>query len=197
MSEPSIPDWINAGSAAIGALAILIGLFGANAKINENRRTARQIRRSEVAEELIALSHNVEDAFAHIRNPMVSIPKDRLSDKKYAYQQRYERLASYNNLFKKLRDAQIRVRAVIGDREVDQAVEVLFRTRAQLATAIEILADYTDWEASELDQMEKDHRKKLRSDLYGSFSRSDDLGSKITEAVSVIENKLSPIARLE
>jgi hypothetical protein len=51
------PDWINAFAAAIGAIAIVIGLIGANRKINETQRSARALRRSQIAEELIATVH--------------------------------------------------------------------------------------------------------------------------------------------
>jgi hypothetical protein len=109
------PDWINAFAAAIGAIAIVIGLIGANRKINETQRSARALRRSQIAEELIATVHNVADSFNYVRNPFGSIPKEKLNDKHYSYQERHNRLAEFNELFKELREAQIRVRAVIGD----------------------------------------------------------------------------------
>lgn len=72
MNEPSIPDWINAISALIGSIAIVLGLLGANSTIKANRKSARELRKSEVAEELIAISFNVEDALKDIRNPFDS-----------------------------------------------------------------------------------------------------------------------------
>ncbi|MCK0171338.1 hypothetical protein MWU53_09745 [Aliiroseovarius sp. S1123] len=197
MSDPSIPDWINAIAAAVGAVAVVVGLFGANSKLNEARRTARQLRRSEVAEELVALAHNVDDALRDIRNPMDSIPKDKAGDKLYAYQRRYERIVKYNDLFKSLRDAQIRVRAVIGDKEVDGAVELLFKARQRVAIAIELLADYIRDDVGARTLEERDHKIKLRHDMYGSFSDRDELGQSVADAVQLIERHLNPIARLE
>ncbi len=194
MSDPSIPDWINAGAAAIGALAIVVGLFGANAKINESSRAARQIRRSEVAEELISLAFNVDDAFRDMRNPFDTVPKEKMNDRKYSFQRRYERLVKYNDLFKSLRDAQIRVRAIIGNSRVDDAVEMLFRARGEVAIAIEELAEMAD---EELNPEDRESRIGYRKTLFGSFSKRDTLGQMIIEAVEAIERELAPIARIE
>lgn len=196
MTEPTIPDWINAIAAATGALAVVLGLFGAKNSIDENRKAARELRKSEVAEELIAIAFNVEDALKDIRNPLSSIPQEKLKDKRYPYQKRYERIVSYNELFRRLRDAQIRARAVVNDSKVDESVEALFSARSRVAIAVEILADYAEEGSSELAQDEKDHRKSLKKDMYGSFSERDELGSKITSAIACIEQRLGPVARL-
>ncbi|MEP3346707.1 MAG: hypothetical protein ABJN34_08715 [Litoreibacter sp.] len=196
MTEPSIPDWINAIAAATGALAIVAGLFGAKNSIEESRNTARELRKSEVAEELIAIAFNVEDALKDIRNPFSSIPQEKLKDNRYPYQRRYERIVIYNELFRSLRDAQIRVRAVVNDPKVDEAVEVLFSARSSVAVAVEILADYADDHSTELSDDEKNHMKSLKKDMYGSFSKRDELGSEITSAIACIEERLGPVARL-
>jgi len=195
VSDPTIPDWINAGAAAVGAFVLLFGLLGANFKFNESQRTARQTRRSHVAEELIALSFNVDDALKEIRNPLSSIPKDKVDDKTYTYEKRYSVIVKYNDLFKRLRNAQIRVRAVIGDAAVDAAVEKLFKARNEVVIAIEILADYEREDS--LNSEDKSHRIELRRKMYGSYSERDEFGKTITSAVSLIEKNLSPIARLE
>lgn len=197
MSDPTIPDWINAGAGAAGALAVIAGLFGANSAIKENRETAKALRRSKVAEELIALSFNVEDALKHMRNSMDSTPVDKDGDKVYRYKQRYERVVEHNSLFRSLRDAQIRVRAVIGDKEVDEAVEELFRARTAVAVAIEMLIFYARQNDDDSKKQDQEHKNELKKDLYGSYSKHDDLGTKILASIKIIEDKLSPIARLE
>jgi len=115
MWDATIPDWINAIAAAIGASAVIIGLVGAKNAVETNRKAARSLRRSEVAEELISLSLNAEDALRQIRNPFSSIPAKKLGDKEYYYQSLYDRVLVHNDLFKSLRNAQIKVRAIIGD----------------------------------------------------------------------------------
>ena len=194
MSDPTIPDWINAVAASVGALAVVIGLLAANAKVNEAIRNARQLRRSQVAEELIALAFNVEDALRDIRNQYDQIPSEKAADKVYLYQRRYERIAHYYQLFQRLRDAHIRVRAVLGN-EVDSPVDELFRARNHVDIAIGQLADYAR-ENSE-SSADAGHIKELRATLYGSFGDRDELGKKIVAAVKEIEAKLGPVARLE
>ncbi|MCB2144357.1 MAG: hypothetical protein KDE02_16810 [Rhodobacteraceae bacterium] len=197
MSEATIPDWINAIAAAVGAIAVIVGLFGAKSTLDANRRSARELRRSQVAEELLALAHNVDDALRDIRNPFDSIPKDKAGDRFYGYQKRYERVANYNDLFKALRDAQIRVRAVIGDQEIDHAVETLFKARHRVAAAIEGLAEYARDDVDQSDPEIRTLLKEWRTELYGSYSARDEFGKEILAAVKTIENGLNPVARLE
>lgn len=193
MSDPSITDWISSISTAVGTLAVVFGLFKANSKINETIQSAREARRSHVAEEMIALAHNVQDAFSDIRNPFDSIPKDKQNDKSYVYQRRYERIVKYNDLFKSLRDAQIRVRALIGDETVEKAVGQLFSARARVGAAIQILNDYATDETSD----DRAHKKKLRRDMYGASDEDDEVGTMVSVAVADIERCLSNIARME
>lgn len=190
------PDWINAAAAAIGALAIVIGLIAANRKINETQRSARALRKSQVAEELIAIVHNSVDALNYIRNPFGSIPKEKLNDKLYSYQERHDRLAESKELFKELREAQIRARAVIGDHKVESAVESIFRARHSVSVAIKMLADMVDDEISIDDEMRVLIRK-LRSDMYSTSGADYKISKIVTEAIQTVENRLSPIARLE
>jgi len=197
LSEASIPDWISSIAAAIGALAVVIGLFRADKKVSEVLRNARLLKRSEIAEELIAIALNVEDAMKDIRNPFDSIPKEKAQDRLYGYQRRYERLAKYNELFQRLREAQIRERALIGDSEVSRSVDVLFDARSEVAVAIEMLADLSQEIDSRPSQEERDQRVRMRRTLYGSFSDADELGSKVSGAVNEIEERLRPYARLE
>ena len=198
MSDPNWLEIVNTVSAAVGSFAIVIGLFGANSTIKANRRSAKQLRQSEVAENLIAISLSIEDAFRHMRNPIDRIPDEKTDDKNYYYKMRYERIFEYNPLFKKLRDAQIRVRAVLDKKEVDEAVETLFKARTNVLIAIEGLSDLIlNDNIGPLTKDEKELRNKWKADMYGTFSERDELGTSILNAIKKIEEDLSPIARLE
>lgn len=197
MSAATLPDWINAIAALFGAAAVWIGLLGAKSTIDENRRSVRELRRSEVAEELIALAFNADDALKDMRNPFSSVPLEKAADKQYPYEQRYKTVVKYNELFKSMREAQIRLRAVIGNQTVDDAVDTLFKARARVATAIEFLADMERDDYGSIDQEDREEAKKLRKDLYGSFGSRDQFGQEILAAIKKIEDVLSPIARLE
>lgn len=197
MEGASLPDWINAISVAVGSLAVCIGLVGAKLQIERSRKDARAIRRSEVAEELISLSHTALDSLRQLRSPMDSIPREKLKDKVYPYQTRYERVVASNDLFKKLRDAQIRVRAVIGDAEVDKAVDSFFNARNAVAISLQHLAEEANRDEPLQDASDRDWKRKLRSDVYGLFNESDELGNGVVMSLKTIEEKLNPIARLE
>jgi hypothetical protein len=138
----SIAEVVAAVAQLGSALAIGAGVWVAHSQLNAWRQERLGIRRSEVAEELLLASMRAEDALRDIRHQLDSIPMDKLGDKVFPYQQRYDRLVSYNQTFRSLRDAQIKARAVFNDEEVDQAVETLLLARSKVAIAIEILADY-------------------------------------------------------
>jgi membrane-associated HD superfamily phosphohydrolase len=155
------------------------------------------IKKAEIAEELIAACLDVDDALAHIRTPFDSIPIEKAKDKIYPYQQRLDRIQSYGERFRALRSAQIRARAVIGDKKVDESVDVLFQARARVLTAIEMLAEYAREDYASQDQSDRDRKKRLRSDLYGASKEYDELGKKVREAVELIEMQMIGLVRLE
>ena len=105
-------------------------------------------------------------------------------------------MAESNELFKELREAQIRARAVIGDDKVEAAVERIFRARHSVSVAIRMLADMVDDEAPRDEEM-RSLVRKLRSDMYSTSGDDDEISTIINEAVQIVENNLSPIARLE
>jgi hypothetical protein len=194
--DASVPDWINAIAAAVGALAVVAGLFGANRKINEGRELARQQRRASVAEELISVAYNVGDAFKTIRSPLSTIPKDKIDDKLYGLERRYEGVMRYNTLFEELRQANIRARTVIGDeniiKAVDGAVDDLFRARNEVLIALEEMACYARGD----EDPDRERGRELRSIMF-SHSRDDLIGERISSAVTIINERLGPIARMD
>ena len=93
---------------------------------NDVVEARRLEKRAEVAENLITVALKIQDAMHYIRSRWGKVPADKANDECYLYEQRYERIAEYNDLFEKLRDIQIKVKTIIGDVEVEQAVENLF-----------------------------------------------------------------------
>ncbi len=188
--------WVAPTTEWLRNVAICIGVVVGWYQLSSWRREKISLRRSEIAEELIALAFNAEDAFRNMRSRLSSIPKDKLEDKLYPYEERYKRVFTSNELFKNLRDAQIRVRAVIGDSEVDEAANELFKARNSVAFAIEEMANLVR-DGDTPSPEDREFRLQIRRDLYGSFDERDELGTKIISAVKKIEEKLSPVARLE
>lgn len=189
--------WIGNVTEWLGDLGIFLGVLIAWRQLNSWRREQSMRRKSEVAEELIALAFNADDALKDMRNPMSSVPADKAGNRQYYFEQRYKTVAKYNDLFRSLRDAQIRLRTVTGNEAADKAVDVLFQARARVATAIEMLADYERDNLSPLSDDEKNDKRALRKELYGSFGSRDEFGQEILTAIEIIEKELSPIARLE
>lgn len=124
-------------------------------------------------------------------------PQEKVDDKDYLYKRRYERIIKYHDLFNSLRDAQIRVRAVIGNKKVDTAVENLFKSRNAVAIAIEQLADFSKDTTIEPSSEIKELSMRYRKEIYGSFSEKDELGQKILNSIQTIEKELNPFARLD
>lgn len=189
------PDKVSALSSVLTALVVGVGLHIATKQLTAWRIEKRSIRRSEVAEELMALAFKVYDAMQDMRRRIDSIPRDKVNDRTFGWNKRYQRVASYNELFNSMRDAQIRAKAVLGIEAVDQAVDTLFHARFRVANAIEILAEME--EQDENVPSERVQKLELRKDVFGSFSDDDELGQEILTALNTIENELIQIARLE
>ncbi|AGI66145.1 hypothetical protein OAN307_c04020 [Octadecabacter antarcticus 307] len=192
----TVTDWINALAALIGASAVLFGFITASSKFSEAQASARALRRSQIAEDLIALSHNTDDALRNVRSALQTTLREKVADKHYLFQKQHDKLVEYNGLFERLREAQIRARAVIGDDDVEASVEVFFIVRNRVSIANIMLAQMVDESDSHDDETRK-HEKELRGDLCAHYGDQDELSKKIEAAVKTIELKLSPIARLD
>ncbi|MEM7210527.1 MAG: hypothetical protein AAF479_01340 [Pseudomonadota bacterium] len=55
----------------------------------------------------------------------------------YVYEKRYEMLLEQNNLFEKLRESQIRAKAILNDKEINRLIDELFSLRIDIKLAIE------------------------------------------------------------
>ena len=185
---------ITALATLAGACAVIWGIIIANRKVSESLETQKMIARSKSAVELIVLASKIKDAMDVIRSSWDSIPPDKIKDKYYLYEQRYERIAEYNDLFETLRDIQIQVKTIIGDVEVEKAVENLFSARHRIRVAIESLVMYTKLNDDEKYRVEI---RDLREILYGDTNKTDATSQEINNALKTIETKLSPIARIE
>lgn len=192
LTTPTLTDWISALSSLLGALAVTAGLLTAWLTYRANRRSARDLRRAQVAEDLIAVAFKIEDAFRYIRNPADRVPQEKVNDANYQLQMRYERITKYNELFNELRDAHIHVRAVIGkvnSQQIDAAVDDLFLIRSEISTAIEMLVDHAEIPPN--DAEERQNWVSWRRVAFGDFCPGDQLGERILKKVGVIEDTLS------
>ena len=195
MNEPTITDWIGAVSSAIGAIGIIVGFFFAKGQLTAWRQEAKTRRRSEVAEELIAAAHNVSDALKAIRSPFDWVPIELTKEKNYSYNRRYERLANSDEVFKHLRQMQIRAGAVLGIALVDASVNELFSIRNKVSAAIDVLSDMGGERETNAETL--DLKVRLRREMSGVYDGNDEVGKVQISALEAIERELRPIARLE
>jgi len=146
---------------------------------------------------MIAADLNVDDAFRDIRSPLLRVPIEELNNKMFTYEHRYKKIGTYSDVFKALRNAQIRCRAVIGSDEVENAANDLFSARNEIIIALETLAEYAADESGLETSDDRDMKRKLRATVSGTTPEKDQLAKKISDAVAAIENQLTPITRLE
>ena len=192
VTSSNIFEGISSIAQLVMAFAVSVGVWVAYRQLEGWRKERQTIRKSEVAEEMIFIVSNIEDAFKNIRNPMDSIPEDKAGDKKFVYERRYQRITDANELFQRLREFQIRCDTVIGSEATKPHVTALFDARAEVVVAIEELYDLS--EASS-DAAAKELRINRRI-LYGSWSDKDELGVKILSAIEAIKSELGAYAQL-
>lgn len=168
-----------------------LGVWVAYSQLEASRTERHNQRRAELAEEMIVIVHQVLDAFKHIRNPFDSIPQDKIQDKEFVYRKRYERITESNELFRKLREFQVRVDALAGFPATESFVTKLFNARADVAMAIEELIDFA---GKDLGDRYRDEKTIARKNLYGTWSERDKLGQEIQAAVRGIISAVSQYA---
>ncbi|MBY5987338.1 hypothetical protein [Roseovarius atlanticus] len=172
-------------------IAVGLGVAVAYWQLKATRQSVSNSRKAELAEELIVLSGQIEDAFKHMRNPIDSVPKDKLNDRRYMFEKRYERVVESNDLFAKLRETQIRFDASVGSEKTKKHVSELFNYRTEIAIAIETLLDMS------MDDGARENRGELRqarSVLYGTWGDRDELGQKISHQLTHLRFIAGPYA---
>ncbi|MBQ4826207.1 hypothetical protein J4729_16850 [Leisingera sp. HS039] len=174
--------------------AVASGVWVAYRQLGAWRSEAQAKRKSDVAEEVISAANEADSALRFIRSPWSSIPPSGLDGKGWQWRERLERIDQRKPDFARLRKAQVRFRAFVGDREVDEAVEKLFSIRQEVWAAVSTLVSGTETDGDkELVQFYVGLKKKVS----GSYGEQDALGSQQIEALAVIERKLYPVVRFE
>lgn len=195
-SEPSLTDWISAGAATVSTIVVILALFYAKRQINVWRTEARQRRRAEVAEDVLAAAHSAADAIRSMRSPMDRVPIEEANNKTYIYEQRWKRMVERGSVFETLRHAQIRAKSVLQDEETDVAVEKVFKVRGDFMIALEMAVEYAR-DHMDLTPEDRDHLRTYRTRIYGRFDEKDELHVELTGALAILENALGPVIRLE
>lgn len=187
ITSSNIFEGINSIAQLSMATIVGIGVYVAYHQLKVTRNDAPRRRKAELAEEMIVVVSQVEDAFRHIRNPFDSIPTEKLHDKEFVYRKRYERISESNELFQKMRDLQIRCDAVMPGTELQGLVTELNNARSEIAFAIEDLLELVDRvHANEY----AEEMNRARRVLYGGWSEKDSFGQKIVQNVKEIKSRV-------
>ncbi len=142
----------------------------------------------------MAEAQNSVDVIQSLRSPMSRVPKESTSDPGYIYKQRWERMADRNEVFERLRHAQVRAKVVLQNNSADSDIEEIFRIRVELLIALEMLLEMSSYE--DLTKEEVEQRIDLKRKAFG-HGKNDDFGKKIEQTLRSVEEKLGPVARLE
>jgi len=189
------------GIAAISqlgmTLAVATGVWVAYRQLHVWREQDIQKKRADVAEELVAASLEVSDTLKRLRSLFDQIPEDQVGNRSYVYEKRLERFNDAAERFQLLRRLQIRASALLGDKHIDESVDVLFEVRQKVIVAIQMLSDRHECYGDE-DEETRELYKRMRRDMWGSYGeKHDPLGMKQLDAIDSLEAKLTPFIRYE
>jgi hypothetical protein len=192
----SVTDWISATASVISALGVLIGLAFAWRQLHNWRSQSRNIRRAEVAEDIIGAAHSIIDLMKGVRSRRAQIPIDQSKNKTYLLEQRLKRLSDGNEIFIRLRDLQIKASQLIQDTKVDREIEKFFQARLDFWSGVDVLVDYVDVKRVDISADEKQMILEARQKTSGSFDSKDALHTVMKDALVALECYLGPIIRL-
>lgn len=195
MTSSQIFEGIVGVSQLATTIFIGLGVAVAYRQLNAWKDERRFRLRSDSALELMVAAHEVSDRLKSLRSPFDSIPEEKLKDKYYKFNKRLELFHGAAEVFERLRLAQLKASAILGNTEVDQAVDVLFEVRHNTIVAIEMLATRSEVFGDE-DPATRSLYERLRMDMWGTSSEKyDPLGMKQLDAMKTIKVELLPVVR--
>ncbi|MDP5219730.1 hypothetical protein Q5Y75_21120 [Ruegeria sp. 2205SS24-7] len=195
ITTSGIFEGIAALSQVVIAGSVSAGVWVAYRQLGSWRTESQLTKRAVVAEELISAVHEADEALRFVRSPWSSVPADNLSNKMPSqWRERLVRLDKRRDDFLRLRRAQTRCRAFIGDSDVDASVEELFKIRQSVWAALETLDSGTEDGG---DEELREFYLGLSWKVWGGYNERDKLGLCQEAALSTIEDRLYPILRLQ
>ncbi len=198
----NIPDIITAVSVAIAALAFVIG-------VNAWRREFVGKRRIELAEDVLALFYEAQDAIREIRNPFSDgregktrkrsehemEEESQLLDQAYVVFERYQKR---EKLFAELRSLKYRVMATFGS-NAGESFDELYGIINEIFTAANILGTYY-WQRQGRVRMSEEEFKKHLEQMHkyeAIFWFKGEENDEVTPRVQKTVEKIEAIARKE
>lgn len=189
--------WITSLTEWLRNLAIVAGVVFAGLQLNSWKREAKATRRAQAAEDLITAAAEVDIALRYIRSPWgQSPPADDDHPQSFEWRERLQRVESRKEDFEKLRHAQVRVEAFVGNPDADAAVSELMDVRQEVWASLGSLVARQEY-AERTDPSLREFYESLRWKVWGTYSERDQLGERQNSAIRTLERELYPIVRFE
>jgi len=193
--------WLVTLSEVLRNVGILIGVGVAWWQLGNWRREKIALKRSDLAEELIATTAEIVSNFDALRSPFgYGPPEGEDDDGTYDFVRRLRELGELDEAFGKLRHLRVRQKALIASDLTDRAIGDIFEARTKLMTALRMKivlirgqqrrgVSYTE------DQIDREERYERI--IWEDGEDGDPIRELLEPAIEVIEAHLSPILRIE
>ncbi|WP_170573725.1 hypothetical protein [Ruegeria atlantica] len=190
ITSSEIFEGVNAVAQLGMAVVVGLGVWVAYKQLHSWRDQAAYQKRSEAAENLLSIAIYVSDEIRALRSPYEQVPVDKVDDKTFTLERRYNRFVEKNDLFQNLRDAQVKAEAVLGNDEVRKKIDVLFQVRNEVLTAIDMLI--SEAQSPSTGPRDRSFEQELRWKVHGTYSEKyDPLGMRQLEAIKELKLLLS------
>ncbi|MCA0929843.1 hypothetical protein [Ruegeria profundi] len=201
ITPSSIFEGIAALSQAAIAVSVGAGVWVAYRQLHSWKNEKLSIKRAELGEELISHASELIGRFQSLRSPIgYGAPQGEEDDESYDFRRRLKELAELDDDFSDLRRLGVRQKALVGDAEVREAIDVIFDARNRLWVALrakirQSMRDSTHF-GRELSEKDLEKIEKHEEVIWDGFDNSPgSITNELLESLSIIETKLLPHVR--
>ncbi len=202
ITSSGIFEGISALSQVVIAASVAAGVWVAYRQLHSWKGEKLSSKRAELGEELISHASELIAKFQSVRSPVgYGAPEGEEDDGTFDFRRRLKELAELDDDFAELRRLGVRQKALIGDQEVRDAIDVIFDARVKLIVALrakirEAKRDSTRF-GRELSEKDLQRVEKHEDMIWDGYDRTPgSITQRLSEALNTIETKLLPHIRL-
>ena len=196
LTSSQIWEGINGIAQVSMAIAVGAGVYIANKQLKSWRLEHQSKRKADVAEKLLSNAMDAKDALSSVRSAMEGVPQDVEDRQAYIVRLKGERMMGYAEVFERLRASQVQFRALVGDMDVNSAVEDILEVRREVLVALQMLVIPVAGGRQTNEGFA--FEEEMRSKIYAMGSdKYDKLAPRIRGAIETLETKLLPAIRME
>lgn len=196
MTYTQILELVVSVSQLVAGGAVIYGVFVARKQLTAWHTETMIKKKAEAAENLYSISLEVSDTLKSLRSSRGIGNLTPQDCRQEPYFQMLSRLNDASGVFLSLRRAQVRVMALIGDAEVEQAVDTLFDVRFKVAQALQIFATDKRSINGNVGNRTSDFYAVRETRIFGTYGEDDLLGKSQIEAIECLKSKLLPFVRM-